>query len=161
MALTTAIVTATLSGITRPLTASALTQPPPIGATTFIDPGSCAISGWARNPGYTGSILVHVYSGGPAGQGGTWLAWITANLPSNDGSNDGYEYIFPTGFHNTVYVYAIGTDGTGNPDNNNPLLPMSGSRQLTCTSPPSSGEGSQTIAVPQLGLSVTLGQVAP
>jgi hypothetical protein len=162
IALTTTLMIGTWSAITRPLTAAAATPPPtPIGATTLIDPGSCAISGWASNPGYAGPIRVHVYSGGPAGQGGTFLAWITANLPSNDGSNDAYEYIFPTGFRNTVYVYAIGTDGSGNPDSNNPLLPVSGSRQLTCASPPSSGEGSQTIAVPQLGISVTLGQVAP
>lgn len=148
-------------GIASPLGAAASTPPPaPIGATSLIDPGSCAISGWAANPGYTGPIKVHVYSGGPAGQGGKWLAWVNANLPSNDGSNDRYEYTFPSGFNNTVYVYAIGVDNTGATDNINPLLPASGSRQLTCAAPPSAGEGAQTIAVPQLGLNVQLGQVA-
>ena len=161
IALMTTLVIGTCFAITRPLTAAASTSPPPIGATTLIDPGACAITGWANNPGYSGPIRVHIYSGGPVGQGGTWLAWITANLPTADGLSDGYEYILPTGFNSTVYVYAIGSDGSGNHDGINPLLPVSGSRQLTCASPPSSGEGSQTIAVPQLGLSVTLGQVAP
>ena len=103
---------------------------------------------------------MHVYSGGPAGQGGKWLAALSANLPSPGGLNDGYEYIFPTWFSSTVYVYAIGVDSTG-ADSDNPLPAVSGTRQLACHTSPSQWEGSQTVSVSQLGLTVTLGQAAP
>ena len=151
------------SGIAQALSAAAATPPPPppTGATTVLDPVSCAITGWARNPGYAGPIRVHVYSGGPAGQGGTWLAAIFASLPSPDGLNDGYEYIFPTWFNSSIYVYAIGVDSSGTTDNDNPLLAVAGSRQLACHTPPSQWEGSQSVTVSQLGLTVKLGQVAP
>jgi hypothetical protein len=50
-----------------------------------VQNGQYYLQGWACARGYTGSIDVHLYVGGPAGGGGTFLTSTTANQSSEPG----------------------------------------------------------------------------
>ena len=99
----------------------------------------CSVSGWAKDPDYSGSITVQIYRGAPAGQGGVFVGSIIANIPRPDLGNHGYRHSLPvsfTSFDDLIYVNAVGVDANGNPNGQNTSLalftPSAPSRQLTC-----------------------------
>ncbi len=104
--------------------------PPPQdpGPEGYLDHTSCTnIGGWARDSSnYSRSLQVHVYIDGPAGSG-QWGGAYPANVYRGDlGAYYGFEIdirpFMNTGGPRTFYVYAIGIDGNGNPNGDNPLL---------------------------------------
>ncbi len=88
-------------------------------ATGFIDYASNQeISGWASDPNFSGSIMVHIYIDG---QG---MAAITADGFRADVGAHAFNWVPPRlspGAHR-VEVYAIGVDQSGGGTGNNPLL---------------------------------------
>jgi len=94
--------------------------------------GTIRVKGWTYDPDIPSqSIVVHVYAGGPSGQGGQHIATITANKERKDvntvfpgaGNYHGFDETFTTTRRGqqSIYVYAINV-GAGS---QNPLLEYS------------------------------------
>ncbi len=89
------------------------------GALVEIDQSGIA-SGWAQdsnNPLL--SIQVHVYLDGAAGDGGTFIAAVPANIPQTEPVPGAHSFRFPIpsqywdGSPHTLYVYGIASSGVG------------------------------------------------
>jgi hypothetical protein len=102
----------------------------------YIDAANCdIISGWALDPDTPSTpIDVHIYANGPAGQGGSFVAALTANANRPDVGNHAFGVFTPAslkdGISRTIYIHGI--DSTGNGPN--ALLGGSGI-PLQCASP--------------------------
>lgn len=99
---------------------------PPIGQ---VDPVTCSlvVSGWARDPDYSGSIEINIYVNGQFGQpGAAGYNAGQANLPRAGQGNTGFSYALPSGWNDgsshTYYVYALGVDGAGNGNSVNTII---------------------------------------
>lgn len=87
--------------------------------------GKIHVQGWAYDPDSKATALdIHVYVGGPAGQGGVYSGKTTANLERTDvnkvyncGNYHGYNAEISTSKigNVAVYIYAIDTAGGNNP----------------------------------------------
>jgi hypothetical protein len=89
------------------------------GALEGIDRSGIA-SGWAQDMGaLLLSIQVHVYFDGPAGDGGTFIAAVVANVPWTESVPGPHGFRFPIpsqywdGQPHTLYVYGIASSGVG------------------------------------------------
>lgn len=99
---------------------------PPIGQ---VDPVTCSlvVSGWARDPDYSGAITINIYVNGQFGQpGAAGYNAGQANLPRAGQGNTGFSYALPSGWNDgashTYYVYALGVDGAGNGNSVNTII---------------------------------------
>jgi hypothetical protein len=100
-----------------------------IGYQDGSDNATCSTWGWAIDQSNSAaSIYIHVYKNGPAGGGGTFVGAYLANQARSDVNaafgitgDHGFNIVFPaasglyTGSSNLLYLYAIDSDGDGNP----------------------------------------------
>jgi hypothetical protein len=119
-----------------------------------LDVANCdTIAGWARDADTSQPIWVHIYKGGPYGQGGSFVTAVEADqlrsdLPFRD-QKHGFSISTPTAFKTSqpeqIYVYAIGINGNGDPGGGNPLL--SGvPKTIDCTQSLYMAEGTLDVA---------------
>lgn len=90
--------------------------PFPTGHLDLVSSGN--IAGWASDPNWSGPIVVHVYVDG------VLMKALLAADPRPDVGAHGFNWDPPpygTGAHQVV-VYAIGVDGSGAPDGQNPAI---------------------------------------
>jgi hypothetical protein len=109
--------------------------------------GNCsAVSGWGFDYDAPGTELVfHVYLDGPAGGGGTLVGGVGSNVYRGDVNsyfggyglygNHGFSFTMPDAYkydNHTVYVYALGVNGSGAMDGLNTLASGSGNWYIGC-----------------------------
>ncbi|MEN9787048.1 MAG: hypothetical protein RLZZ299_2312 [Pseudomonadota bacterium] len=89
---------------------------PPTGWIDVAD--GTRVSGWARDPDWSGPIAVHIYVDGVIARG------MAAEGTRSDVGAHAYEWAHePLGAgRHEIKVYAIGVDASGQPDGVNPLL---------------------------------------
>ncbi|MFO0704182.1 MAG: fibronectin type III domain-containing protein [Patescibacteria group bacterium] len=115
--------------------------------STSCAPGATSISGWACDDSSPSCALaIHIYSGGPAGGGGTFIGSTTANTNRGDLTGvcrgttaHGWTFTMPSshidGLGRAIYAYAIGVNSSCVANGNNPLLPNS-PKTYTCVPTP-------------------------